>query len=515
MKRIFTILGTIVCLLVGFLTFTPAVGQQSRTGWSQPLRLGPGWWQSITVDQEGRVHVGWYGEAKVGDGIAHDVLTYAALEPDGTWTVPNDVVYTGDGGYTVRNALAVTSDGILYAAFRAGFAHAVASAPARAAQFANLWSAPVGVDSLGYYMDMIKDRHDVLHFVYSGGVGFVARGGEVSHAELSPCATCNDMFYRRSTDGGKSWSEEVAISFEEDSGSDRMDIFEGASGRLYITWDEGYDWYAGRGAPKDVRIVYSDDGGLTWSDPIILDGGKYSDRRPIQLAAAELLDGSLLAVWRYSSNTDPNIYYQTSSDLGVTWTDPKPVPGLVARSMNDTPLDDYDLVVDRLGSASLFAVGQPGPDRQLNAALYHVQFRQGVWLAPVRVFYSRTLRPEWPKAAIGVENDIHLTFFTRGIEEGATKINATGDLNVYYAHYPGNLPAEIVAFNPTPIPPPTPTLVQNFEPTQTPFVIEDKVDYTVAAATNDTYAIQTLLSGLGAAALFCGIVFVVYRQSRS
>lgn len=428
------------------------------------------------------------------------------------------MIYTGDGGYTIRNALAVTSDGLLHVAFRGGFAHAFSTAPARAAQTASLWSRPIGINDGGYYLDMVKDRNDVLHLVYSG---FRVTNETdptaltIRQAEYSLCAMCYDLFYRRSADGGKTWSKPSAISLEADSGSDRMNIFEGASGRLYIAWDEGYDWYVGRGVAKDVRIVYSDDGGLTWSDPIILDGGGFRDRRPIQLAAAELLDGSLLAVWRYSSDFDQSIYYQVSTDAGVTWTRPAPIAGLVTRSINDTPLDDYELVVDRLGSASLFVVGQPGPDRRLNAALYHIQYRQGVWLPPVRVFYSRTARPEWPKAAVGLENDIHLTFFTRGISEGEINVvSTTGDLNVYYAHYPGNLAANVVPFSPTATLLPTPTLVQNFEPTETPFTIQEKLDYTVAATTNDTYATQTLLGGIVAAGLFCGLVFLLYRLSR-
>jgi hypothetical protein len=223
-----------------------------------------------------------------------------------------------------------------------------------------------------------------------------------------------------------------------------------------------------------------------------------------------------LAVWRYSSDFDQNIYFQVSEDAGATWTDPEPVPGLVARGINDTPLDDYDLLVDRLGSASLFATGQPDAGRSMNAALYQVQYRQGSWLPPQRIFYSNTLRPEWPKAALGLQNDIHLTFFTRGIPENATNVtNATDDLNVYYTHFPGNLPAESVEFSPTQTPLPTPTLVQNFEPTETPFVIQEKPDNTVAAETVDTYTAKTLLGGMFAAGLFCAFVFVVYRQSRS
>ncbi|MBI5670698.1 MAG: exo-alpha-sialidase [Chloroflexi bacterium] len=442
-------------------------------------------------------------------------MWYAAREPDGTWTGSNDVVYTGEGGYTVRNALAVTSDGILHAVFRAGTSHLSASAPARAAQQANLWRPPVHLNNNGYYLDLTKDRNDILHFVYSGGVGALNRGEKVAQAESSACALCNDLFYRRSTDGGQSWSAEIPLSFEPDSGSDRMDIFEGSSGRLYVVWDEGNDWYKGSGSPRDVRVVYSDDAGLTWSDPIILDGEGRPDLHPIQIAAAEMLDGSLIAVWRYASDADRNIYYQISDDLGQSWTKPEAVPGIVARAINDTPLDDYELLVDRQGTVSLFAAGQPSLGRNTNAALYQVQYREGLWLPPQRIFYSPEARPEWPKVALGPQNDIHLTFFTRGIREGQTEYtSATANLKVYYTYLPGIFPARVVAFRPTPTPLPTATPIQNFEPTATPFVLQAPIDRPVVPTTTDVYAAQTLLGGMFAAGLACAAVLVIYRFIR-
>lgn len=516
MKRTLALAGSLFILLTLSLLAVPVAGQQSRAAWSQPQLLGPGWWNSLTMDREGRLHVAWYGKIESDEDLGSpDVMSYAAREPDGTWTEHNDVIYTGNGGYTVRNALAVTSNGMLHAVYRAGAVHLFASAPARAASDASLWDKPVSINDSGYYVDMIADRHDVLHVVYSGGIGVLSRGGQIVHAELSPCALCNDMYYRRSTDGGLTWSTPLPIGFEADSGSDRIEIFEGNSGRLYISWDEGHDWYQGSGTAKDVRIVYSDDGGLSWSDPIILDGGGYVDRRPIQIAAAELLDGSLMAVWRYSTDLDRGIYYQMSTDSGITWTKPQAIPGLIARSINDTPLDDYKLLVDRLGTVSLFAAGQINASRQMNASIYQIRYRDGIWSAPQRIFYSREQRPEWPKAVLGPQNDIHLVFFTRAIREDAINVaDAVRDLQVYYAYYPGNLPAQITAFNPTSTPPPTPTLVQIFEPTQTPFRLQSPMEETITPATSDTYAAQVLLSGMVAAGLLCAGVLVISRYVR-
>ncbi|NWG16302.1 MAG: exo-alpha-sialidase [Chloroflexi bacterium] len=508
MKRI----GIVILILLGVIPPLTAQGQQpSETTWSSPLFLGTGWWQSVTIDQEGRLHVAWYGGLELDDGLSHDILAYTNRAPDGTWTPLNDVIYTGDGGYTVRNALAVTSDGILHTVFRAVTKHQYSRAPARAADQAGLWQAPLDLNDGGYYIDLTVGEGDVLHLLYSGGLGAISRGQTINYAELSPCAFCNDMFYRRSDDGGRSWSAPYPLSFEAETGSDRMDIFEGQTGNLYAVWDEGYDWYAGRGAALDVRVAYSLDSGLTWSEPIILDGGGFADRKPIQIAGVELMDGSLMVVWRYSTDFDRNIYYQITGDLGETWTQPQPIPGFVTRSILDTPLDDYELVIDRLGNVSLFATGQPNAQARLNAALYHVQYRNGNWLAPQRLFYLREERPEWPKAAVGPDNTLHLTFFTRGLREDARSLSEDTGFRMYYMNLPGRLPSTAQAFRPTETPRPTPTIVQDLPPTTTPFPTEQPITEIVQLTTTDNYASQIVLGGLFAAGLLCAIILAAVR----
>ncbi|HEX2906574.1 MAG TPA: sialidase family protein [Phototrophicaceae bacterium] len=513
------LLPIIALLLVTTVIPVPAAAQrQFGNNWSPPELLGDGWWQSVAMDQEGQFHVGWFGsltEEVNGVKISHDVLSYIRRSPDGIWSKLNDAIYTGDGGYTVRNSLDVTSDGSLYAVFRQNTYHAIAHAPARAADNASNWSSPITLNNGGYYLDFMIDKDDILHFVYSGGLGILNRGGDISSIELSPCAACNDLFYLRSADGGKTWSTPYPLSLEAESGADRINIFQAPSGRIYIDWDEGYDWYAGRGTPQDVRLAYSDDGGLTWSDPIVLDGGNRDELRPIQIAAIELLDESLLAVWRYSNDTDRQIYYQTSPDQGVTWTEAEPIPGIFARSNLDTPLDDYELVLNRQGYVSLFAVGYTNnTDRLLNAGLYQIQYNQGIWQPPLRIFYSPEERPEWPQAAVGPTNDLHVTFFTRDKREDGNKRLMDNHLRVYYSHLPGNLPAEIQEFTPTQTPLPTPTLVQKLEATPTPFPTIEKISDPVGPTTADTYASQTLMGGLIAAGIFCVLVVVGLRFVR-
>jgi hypothetical protein len=361
---------------------------------------------------------------------------------------------------------------------------------------------------------MAVDHNDVLHIAYS--TRLTTSDPFAGNPEAQICAYCHDLYYRRSTDKGKTWSDPVAISTLPDTGSDRVNVFEGQSGRLYIDWDEGEDWYIGRGKPKDVRIVYSDDGGLTWSAPIILPGNSAENLRPIQVAVTEMANKAMMAVWRYPSNADPYVYYQTSEDNGVTWTVPAPIDGIVARNILDPVLDDYNLVTDKLGTVHLFAVARPSSTSTQNPTLFHVTYHQGRWTAPFPVFYSPDYWPEWPKATIGLQNDIHLSWFSRGVREGQPVKSYTDILKIFYSHLPGSLPPLVATatFSPTQTPLPTSGAFASFDPTLTPYPTLDNYRADFIVQTEDNMAANIMLGGLFASGLFCAAVFLFVRYWR-
>lgn len=504
-----------VWLVLVAIGLSPIHAQNERV-WTPARLLGDGWWQTLTLDQQNNLHVVWYGSLGTANQI-HDVLFYVTKKNDGTWTAPLDVIYTGDGGYTIRNGIVSTSDGMLHVAYRGNVDHFVTSAPIVGALNPQNWSPGNQVGPSGYYLDLLAGSDDTLHLVLSE-LQYVpdakVNAQTDRYAEGATCFLCYDLFYRRSTDGGKTWNDTVPISLEPGSGSDRPKITQGFSGRIYITWDEGKDWYTGGGTPKDVRLVYSDDQGLTWSKPIIFDGDN-PDTKPIQISLTELRDGSLMVVWRASNQADRNIYYQLSSDVGKTWTDPTPIPGIIARSVNRTSLDRYELLTDRLGIVHLFAVGDIDIKSTTTEKLYDITYvpSSNYWVEPQRVYFSTESRPEAPHAVVGPSNDIHLVWFNRKIIPGSDC--NTCDLKVYYSYLPGNMSAEPTqAFKPTPTPQPTATVFVNYVPTPTPLPTLQGVEPTLTVTTIDNYATQTFLSGMFISALFCGAVVLLLRWRR-
>ncbi len=483
----------------------PAAGQSSRATWSTPIVLGPGWWQSVAVDVRGTVHVAWY---YVAPGTREsDVLFYAFRPLNGEFSVPRDVIYTGEGGYTVRNQVVTTSDGKLHVFYRDGTDHYFAQALIDQADWPIHWSTPQQLDA-GYYVTLFADDQDILHAVSSAqGVNLRTQRitGQVVSLESDPCAFCADLIYRRSADNGRNWSQPQNLS-NTIEGSEKPSMWQGPSGRLYVLWDEGFDWYIGRGERKSVGIVHSDDHGLTWSEPIFLDG---DGRKPFNAAGAELADGSLLIVWRSANDADTNIYYQISTDLGATWTKAAPIGGIKARDVASAVLDDSELVTDMTGITHLFVAAFGDGSSPIDApGLFHVEFRQNAWRTPQLIYQAEGNYPEWPRAAVGPQNDIHLTWFNR---VGDQLQGENRKLYVMYSYRRPTLPNRPTQeFRPTEVPQPTATPVQRFQPTTTPFPTAVPIEQQVnVRTTSDLYAIQTLLSAVFVCLVLCGGVLAL------
>ncbi len=225
------------------------------------------------------------------------------------------------------------------------------------------------------------------------------------------------------------------------------------------------------------------------------------------------MDWFIFCAWYI--NFDRNIYYQVSDDVGLTWSEPAPVPGIFTRNAASSTLDHYELVTDRIGTIHLFAVGQTDSPSPRRDALYDITYvpSSEYWVQPQRIYYSSDERPEWPEAVVGPSNDIHLVWFNRGVIPGS-ECN-TCILKVYYSYLAGNMAAEPTRqFRPTITPLPTATVFINIEPSSTPVPTIQNIAQTITLATTDNYVSQSLLGGMLISALFCAGVFIFMRLRR-
>ncbi len=134
-----------------------------------------------------------------------------------------------------------------------------------------------------------------------------------------------EPYYKRSADGGKTWSEEIRLS----PGVDLFRMGTAVSGSsLHLVWfnkhvlekvpagDQTWTWTWG-----EVYYQRSTDGGLTWDKALRLSEPESTASRPVVAAC----DKYVHVAWldnrdaRQKPGWDWEIYYKRSADGGATW----------------------------------------------------------------------------------------------------------------------------------------------------------------------------------------------------
>jgi len=131
-----------------------------------------------------------------------------------------------------------------------------------------------------------------------------------------------EIYYKRSTDGGATWSPAKRLSWNTGS-SELPAIAAGLSGNLHVVWQESTP---GNG---EIYHIKSTDGGDTWSAGQRITWNSGASIDPVMAAAA---DGLLHLGWADSTYYNMEIYYKQSSDSGVTWMEKKKLTGNSGRS---------------------------------------------------------------------------------------------------------------------------------------------------------------------------------------
>ena len=444
-------------LLVLWLAQGTSVVAQSD-GWSQPFELSDAalsrtsWFPDAAVGPDGTLSVIWCSfptrSDTQGNVISVDSLMYRELR-GGQWSGIQDIYsYAhpagGNSEVTVRNSIVAGRDRKLHVVFRQLNDIVHFSAPADQARSAQAWSAykplaPVG----GYYNALAIDSTATLHTLWTQGVV------DTPDQPRPGCPNCANLFYRRSSDGGVTWSlsQNLSRRFE---GANRPQIAVDQHDRIHIVWDEGFDWYAGSGVPKYGVYIRSDDGGDSWSAPVVF---SLTGERTYQITLAVTPEGNPRVIYR----TARHLYYQRSEDGGSTWSAPAEIPGIEARSTNDPNLDRYSAAIDGSGQLHVLAVGFPLDRAGATPSLLHLSYDGNAWSYP-EVIVADARYPEWPRLVIG-GNQLHAVWYTR--------TNLYGENDVKQVWYSSKTidaapVPPITLFTPTPVPLPT------AEPTATP-----------------------------------------------
>lgn len=128
--------------------------------------------------------------------------------------------------------------------------------------------------------------------------------------------TRDTIFSTKSTNGGVSWGQRKVISVVNITLYQNLSFLSGlksSTGRVFLVWSI-YD--------DSMKLIYSDDSGENWSDPIsILGGGGIPalQKKSSLLNLTELDDGKLCL--SFLCQGEDISYFKFSTDMGISWSE--------------------------------------------------------------------------------------------------------------------------------------------------------------------------------------------------
>jgi LPXTG-motif cell wall-anchored protein len=277
---------------VSLLTAAPAAAAPEP--WSDPVTVtdqSP-WLESTAVAPDGRI----VATMETTLGIA----TVTSVDQGATWGAP---VYLGSGGdYAFRSTVAVTSSGLLAAAWVEQHPFGRALQIAISGDGGATWSTP------GPLPTGSSDVDDPT-IVSASADAFTVMWREDNWRKVSSV----------STDGGATWSALSVLTEDMNSYGVGTLVSLGA-GNIAALFQE----FDGDTAIYSIQSRLSTDGGLTWA-PKVSVGAPWPGilGNGIDPVAVSPAAGSIIAVWtRGVGDFTTSVFASTSTDNGVTWSEP-------------------------------------------------------------------------------------------------------------------------------------------------------------------------------------------------
>lgn len=434
-----------VLFLVGgmaYLLTGSSFAQSGTLEWSRAIpisgALGGSRFPSVIADDAGNVYVFWsFAQGNRGSTI------FVSKYEDTVWLRPIDVLIGGprplaqlDG----RNEIRVM--------FARGENVAIANAQAEEAMIARGWrsSFTLNREGGGIIGDMMVDEAGTLYTVW------FQKGGS--------CPDCYSIAYQKFSEDVEAQLTYRVLSDVEASPQQRLQFLRATNDTLYVMWD-----IAGSGRIKaGIELSVSTNGGETWLDEPRRVAFEEDILQP--LIFRDNAD-QLVLVFNYGVKDE--IFYSVTSDQGITWSEPQPIPGLFVNK--ERLATDY--FASAMDSSSIVHIIAPAraSKTQIEPALYHLAWDGTAWMGLQEIYRANSL-VENPSLTISTGNRLHVAFAARDRNPGTSDVEQT--YQILYTVADTDAPAQtrvpLPTFTPTPTftPSPAPTERPTTTPTPTP-----------------------------------------------
>jgi len=326
---------------------------------------------AIVADQTGTVHLFWsetVGECVVERSEMQPGNAIAYSHWDGSmWSEPMDVLVSPDGGAIWQPVAAVDSTGLLHLIWASEFgalyySHAYVSA----ASTAHGWLSPVelasGLPTLALPAALAVDSQQRVHVIYTSR------------------EPTQEVMHIVSMDGGMTWAWDqvtaVSAAMFLPPGAENL-----VSGGTVLTIDEadrlhvGWTMFNADGFGVIVFYAQSRNGGLSWSEPMVVDEKGPDDYEADWMNIATVGTDTIMLVW-IGVGHPPGRSYRYSLDGGQTWTPPTHfMEGLVGET------ESPRMVVDSASTIHLLTPARRDTGDRTSGTRY-LTWSKGFWSDP-------------------------------------------------------------------------------------------------------------------------------------
>jgi Neuraminidase (sialidase) len=374
----------VLMMLVLGLSFS---AQIAKANWTLAKRLTrtSGWSfrPAIAIDSSNTIHVVWQESTLVNSDI------YYIRSPDGGATWSTVMGLTRTSGESWDPEIAIDSSNTIHVVWEhllkpGNFLIYYRRSPDGGATWSAVKRLTRTSGELGPDPAIAIDSSNTIHVVWT---------------DAAATPSNYEIYYRRSPDGGKTWSAVKRLTRTSDTSSQPAIAID-SSNTIHVVWQDytagTYPWSG------NYEIYYrrSPDGGATWSTVI-----RLTQTSGFSLDPAIAIDSSnaIHVVWRDDTAGNDEIYYMRSPDGGATWR--------AVKRLSRTSGDSWDPAIAIDSSNTIHVVWAADMPGNYNEEIYYMRSADGgtTWSAVKRLTRTSDISVS-PAIAIDTSNIIHVVW---------------------------------------------------------------------------------------------------------